>query len=81
MARVTLMGPLRTAAGVDGPIDMDVVTIKALLAELSRRFPGLAPLLAEGAAVAIDGEVYQDILIAEIGPDSEVQILPPIAGG
>ncbi len=81
MARVTLMGPLRTAAGVDGPIVLEVASIQQLLAELPRRFPALEPLLAEGAAVAIDGEIYQDILFQPIGVDSEVQVLPPLAGG
>lgn len=81
MARVTLMGPFRTTAGVDGPFELDVATIKALLAELARLYPALGPALAEGAAVAIDGEIYQDILLQPIGADSEVQVLPPLAGG
>jgi hypothetical protein len=32
-------------------------------------------------AVAIDGQIYQDALLEPIGPDSEVHILPQIAGG
>ena len=42
-----------------------------------------APLLqhTDGVAVAIDGQIYQDALFQEIGPDSEVFLLPQIAGG
>ena len=32
-------------------------------------------------AVAIDGQIYQDALLEPIGADSEVFILPQIAGG
>jgi hypothetical protein len=32
-------------------------------------------------AVAIDGQIYQDTLHEPIAPDSEVFILPQIAGG
>ncbi len=40
-----------------------------------------APHLAEGMAVAIDGRIYADTLFQEIGPDSEVYVMPQIAGG
>jgi hypothetical protein len=32
-------------------------------------------------AVAIDGQIYQDSLLEPIGTDSEVFVLPQIAGG
>ena len=48
---------------------------------LSRAIPELAPHLEEGLAVAIDGQIYQDALLEPIGADSEVHILPQIAGG
>jgi hypothetical protein len=32
-------------------------------------------------AVAIDGQIYQNGLLEPIGPDSEVFVLPQIAGG
>jgi hypothetical protein len=31
--------------------------------------------------VAIDGQIYQDALLQPIAPDSEVFLLPQIAGG
>ena len=41
----------------------------------------MARHLEEGVAVAIDGQIYQDTLLEPIGPDSEVYLLPQIAGG
>ena len=31
--------------------------------------------------MAIDGQIYQDTLLEPIGPDSEVFVIPQIAGG
>ncbi len=39
------------------------------------------PPKGERSAVAIDGEIFQDALFATIGPDSEVHVIPKIAGG
>jgi hypothetical protein len=41
----------------------------------------MRPHLEEGIAVAIDGQIYQDALFQAIGPNSEVFLLPQIAGG
>ena len=47
--------------------------------------PGDADVVDEpaprGIAVAIDGQIFQDSLFEPIGPDSEVFLLPQIAGG
>ena len=53
----------------------------SLIARLGERYPDLAPHLEEGIAVAIDGEIFQDALFAAIRPDSEVHVIPKIAGG
>jgi len=55
--------------------------VKQLFRELGALHPELAPHLEEGVAVAIDGQIYQDALFQPIEPDSEVFILPQIAGG
>jgi molybdopterin converting factor small subunit len=81
MAHVTLIGPLRAAAGVTAPFELQVGNIRELLAVLSARHPAIAAELAAGVAVAIDGEIYQDHLLQPIPPDAEVQVLPPLAGG
>ena len=48
---------------------------------LAERHPALARHLEEGVAVAIDGQIYQDTLLEPVAPDSEVFIIPQIAGG
>jgi molybdopterin converting factor small subunit len=39
------------------------------------------PHLEAGIAVAIDGQIFQDALLEPIGTDSEVYLLPQVAGG
>ncbi len=81
MAHVTLIGPLRDHTGGVTSLDIDAPSVRRLLTALSDRFPELAPYIEQGVAVAIDGQIYQDALLQPIEPDSEVHILPPIAGG
>jgi sulfur-carrier protein len=81
VAYVTLIGPLKVAAGSGGPFEIDAPNVRVLLQRVAERWPDLAPLVEEGVAVAIDGQIHQDDWLAEIRADSEVQILPPIAGG
>lgn len=81
MARVVLNGNLKRFSGDRYEFDFDVKNVRQLIARLGERYPELAPHLEEGIAVAIDGEIFQDALFADIGPDSEVHIIPKIAGG
>ena len=62
-------------------IKLDVTTIGQLIKALDERFPGLGNQIDESMALAIDGEIFQDSLIDPIGPDSEVHLIPKIAGG
>ena len=81
MAHVTLIGNLRQFTGGVTALDVDAANVRQLFARLAEKYPELAPHLETGSAVAIDGQIYQDALFQEIGPDSEVHILPQIAGG
>ena len=81
MAHVTLIGNLRQFTGGVAALDVDAASVRQLFARLGEKYPELAPHLEKGSAVAIDGQIYQDALFQEIGPDSEVHILPQIAGG
>ena len=81
MAHVTLITSLVQFTGGIRSLDVEAATVQRLLAVLSEKFPELAPHLEAGVAVAIDGQIYQDALFQEIGPDSDVHILPMIAGG
>jgi molybdopterin converting factor small subunit len=81
MAHVTLIGNLRQYTGGVTEFDVEAATVRQLFARLGERYPALAPHLEKGSAVAIDGQIYQDALFQPIGPDSDVHILPQIAGG
>ncbi len=81
MAHVTLIGNLRQFADGVAEHTVEAQNVRQLFARLGERFPALLPHLEAGSAVAIDGQIYQDALFQEIGPESEVHILPQIAGG
>ena len=81
VAHVTLIRNLRQFTGGLTVLDVDAATVRQLFARLGEKYPELARHLETGSAVAIDGQIYQDALFQEIGPDSEVHILPQIAGG
>ena len=81
MARVVLIGNLAQITGGVAEFQLSATSVKQLFQQLAELHPALAPHLEEGIAVAIDGQIYQDALLEPIAPDSEVFILPQIAGG
>ena len=81
MARVVLIGNLAQITGGVAEFQLSATSVKQLFQQLAKLHPALAPHLEEGIAVAIDGQIYQDALLEPIAPDSEVFILPQIAGG
>ena len=82
MARVVLVGSnLAQLTGGVAEFDLSATSVKQLFQQLAERHPALARHLEDGVAVAIDGQIYQDALLQPIGPDSEVFVLPQIAGG
>ena len=81
MARVVLSGTLKQLAGGRAELIVEAHDVRQLLRELGERFPELAPHLDAGYAIAIDGEIFQDVWFAPIGPDSEVHLVPAIRGG
>lgn len=82
MANVVLSGSLQQLAGGDALVEIDARNVKQLLRMLSERYPALAPHLEQDSfAIAIDGEIFQDVWFAPIGPNSEVHLIPAIRGG
>ena len=81
MARVVLPGTLQQYTGGVIELDLNAATIRQLFRVLGEKFPDIAPHLADGMAVAIDGQIYQDALLQPIPNNSEVHIIPKIAGG
>lgn len=61
--------------------EVEARTVRALMRELEARFPGLGEFVEDQMALAIDGEIFQDALGVEVGADSEIVLIPKIAGG
>jgi molybdopterin converting factor small subunit len=81
VARVVLIGNLAQLTGGVAEFQLSASTVKQLFQQLTALHPEIAPHLDDGVAVAIDGQIFQDSLLEPIGPDSEVFLLPRIAGG
>mgnify|MGYP000977708595 CR=1 FL=1 len=81
MARVVLPAEYRELAGGQAEVEVEASTVRRLIATLEARFPGLGEELDRRMAFAIDGVIHQDAWGAEIGPDSEVFLIPKIGGG
>lgn len=82
MPHVVLAGiAARKWTGGQSEFEVEADTVRRMIAELDRRFPGFGRQIDEGMAVAIDGEIYQDAYMARLEPDSEVVLIPKIGGG
>ena len=81
MARVVLVGNLAQLTGGVTEFELSVTSVKQLFERLTELYPAIGRHLDDGIAVAIDGQIYQDSLLEPIRPDSEVFLLPQIAGG
>ncbi len=82
MARVVLVGNLAQLTGGVAEFQLSATSVKQLFQQLAELHPAhRSRHLEEGVAVAIDGQIYQDALFQPIGPNSEVFLLPQIAGG
>ena len=81
MARVVLVGNLAQLTGGVAEFQLSATSVKQLFQQLTQMHPAIGPHLKEGVAVAIDGQIFQDALLEPIAPESEVFLLPQIAGG
>lgn len=80
MATVHLPSGLTQHTGGLDTIEIDAARVPDLFAALCDRFPPIADQL-NAVAVAIDGEIYADPGYQPLRADSEVYLLPRIAGG
>ena len=81
MPRVVLVGNLAQLTGGVAEFQLSATSVQQLFQQLAELHPAIAPHLEQGVGVAIDGQIYQDALFQAIAPDSEVFLLPQIAGG
>jgi molybdopterin converting factor small subunit len=78
---VTTHGDCQAFTGGLSEFDVPAATVRQLILELDRRFPGLGEFVERKMAVAIDGEIHQDAYAAPLREDSEVFLIPKIGGG
>jgi molybdopterin converting factor small subunit len=81
MARVVLVGNLAQVTGGVAEFSLSATAVQQLFRQLTELHPALEQHLETGVAVAIDGQIYQDALFVPIRDESEVFLLPQIAGG
>jgi molybdopterin synthase sulfur carrier subunit len=87
MARVFMPVQLRELTAGQQEIELAGATVRDLVAELERRYPGFATrVVADGELsaalqVSIDGSFSRRGLDARVGPTSEVHFLPVFGGG
>jgi len=82
MPHVVIAGiAARRFTGGQSEFEIEANTVRRMITELDRRFPGLGHQIDEGMAVAIDGEIFQDAYQQPLNPDSEIVLIPKIGGG
>ena len=82
MPKVVIAGiAARRFTGGLSEFEVEANTVRRMITELDRRFPGLGQQIDESMAVAIDGEIFQDAYQTPLNPDSEIVLIPKIGGG
>ena len=81
MVTVTIWGSLRAFTDGRAQVEVEAASFKQLLDRLARDYPGLAPQIERGVSLALDGRIYREAWFTPIKPDSEVVLMPYMAGG
>ena len=87
MPVVFIPAQLRKLTGGATQVELDAGTVREVIDQLEKRFPGTGARLrsgdslANGLAVAIDGNVASQGLRAHVSDHGEVHFLPAIGGG
>lgn len=81
MVKVRLWGSLRQAVDGQTEVEVEARNFKELLDRLAATYPGLAPQIARGVSLSLDGVIYREAWFTEIGPESEVVLMPYMTGG
>ena len=81
MIKVFLGSYLKNFTNGVEELEVEATSVKSLIAEMDRRYPGIADALESGFALAIDGEVIANPGYENLEEVSEVRFLSPIQGG
>ena len=61
--------------------DIEAKTLREVILELDKRYPGLGEYLEEETTVAIDGEMHEVAYYYPVRPGCEIFFIPKIEGG
>ncbi len=81
MVKVVLWGSLKKAAGGQTEVEVEAKNVREVLDRLKETYPKLSADIDRGVSVSIDGVIFRDAWFAPIKPESEVYLLPRLAGG
>ena len=81
MIKVFLGSNLKNFTNGVEELEVEATSVKSLIAEMDRRYPGIADALESGFALAIDGEVIASPGYEKLAEVSEVRFLSPMRGG
>ena len=81
MVMVTVWGSLSAVTNGKTELEIEAKDIRELFTKLEERHPGVKPFLDRGIAVAVDGVIYRDNWSKTLPENSEVFLLPRLAGG
>lgn len=87
MPRVFIPPPLQGLTGGRPSVEVEGATVRELLDNLERAWPGLRERLAEGdrlrphVRVAVDGRISMLGLLERVSPTSEVHFVAAVSGG
>ncbi|MCD8504471.1 MAG: MoaD/ThiS family protein [Burkholderiaceae bacterium] len=79
--KVTLTGAFEPYTRGEETFKLAVSTVRGLLREIDRRYPGLAAVLEEDSAIAIDGVVHEIVYTQPLAPGAEVYFIPRLESG
>lgn len=78
---VNLWAGLRRLTDGADVVTVEASTIGEMLDALAERHPGLAPILASGVSVALNGEIYNGARHRPVETGDEVFLMQRIKGG
>ena len=81
MVKVALWGSLRSAADGRTAVEIEARNFRELLQRLQEAYPGLAPQIACGVSMSLNGVIYREAWFTAIPPDAEVVLMPYMTGG
>ena len=81
MIKVILGSNLKNITNGVDELELEATSVRSLIKELDRQYPGIADALESGFALAIDGEVIANPGYEKLAKVSEVRFLSPMRGG